>query len=584
MQLMLNEETLPTYINKAKILSELEYDYSTRIAILSSFTVNGLQETIRVKCSQYKIQCETYDSGYNQYNQEILNSNSDLYKFKPEITFLIIDTRTALSDLYFNLYSLSVEERKKFVQEKSNEIINIVKQFSKKSKSKIILSNFTTPSYSPYGINEINQEFGLQEMIRVLNQKIKNGLKDEPLAYIFDLESFVIKYGERNIFDYKQFFYADVKISLEYLPYLAEELMRYIKPFLGLSKKCIVLDLDNILWGGIVGEDGFEEIKLGDDPIGRSYLEFQKNLLALNKRGIILTINSKNNYDDAIDVINKHPNMVLKEENFACLKINWSDKVSNMQEISNELNIGLDSMVFFDDDPVNRELIRTRLPQVLTVELTDSSNYTNILQSITDFEVLNITIEDTQRGKMYSEERKRSGFKDQIENLDDFLEQLNISVKIKQADKFTIPRISQLTRKTNQFNLTTKRYQEEEIEAFSKNKNKIVECAEVKDKFGNNGITGVYIINKDNETEWSIDTFLLSCRIMGRGVEEGLLSNIIERAKKENVLKIKAQFIQTKKNMPAKNFLADFGFKKDGDNWYVDTNQQIKKSKHLHIE
>ena len=421
-------------------------------------------------------------------------------------------------------------------------------------------------------------------MIRVLNQKIKNGLKDEPLVYIFDLESFVIKYGERNIFDYKQFFYADVKISLEYLPYLAEELMRYIKPFLGLSKKCIVLDLDNILWGGIVGEDGFEEIKLGDDPIGRSYLEFQKNLLALNKRGIILTINSKNNYDDAIDVINKHPNMVLKEENFACLKINWNDKVTNLREIAQEVNIGLDSMVFFDDDRMNRDFVRSTLPEVLTIEMPeDPSLYVPTLIGLNDFNVTKITEEDKQRGKMYLDQRRRTEFQKTTTDFKEYLKQLGIKVIIKNANEFTIPRISQLTLKTNQFNLTTKRYQEEDIRKFVEDQNKIVECAQIQDKFGDNGITSVYIINKENEQEWFIDTFLLSCRVIGRGVEEALLSQIIKKAKKEGVKKVKAQYIKTKKNKPAENFLSDFGFTRDSDTWIFETEKPVKKLEHMEI-
>ena len=578
---MSDEEKLSVYLNKSKLLSNVDYEKKIRIAILGSFTLNGLEETIRVKCAEKKIQCTTYVSGYNQYSQEIYDEKSQLYKFSPDITFLIIDSRDVLGGLFLNPYSVSVKERKTFPTDKSDEIINLAQTFVNKSKSKLILSNFNIPSYSPIGINETREEYGLHDMIVDLNRIVKSTMSDNSEIYIYDLNSFITKFGESNVFDYKQYFYGDVRISLDYIPYLAEELMGYVKAVLGLNKKCIVLDLDNTLWGGIVGEDGFEGIKLGDDPVGRAYAEFQHNLLALNQRGILLAINSKNNFDDAMQIIKEHPNMVLKEDNFTCIRINWNDKAVNMKEISDELNIGLDSMVFFDDDPVNREYVKSNLPEIQTVEISDPSNSSKILKSMNDFQVLKITDEDTTRNKMYLEQRKRTELKTQVGDLQDFLKQLGISVKIKNADNFTIPRISQLTLKTNQFNLTTRRYQEEDIRKFSQDKDKIVECAQVEDKFGDNGITGVYIINKDNKQEWTIDTFLLSCRIIGRGVEDGMLHQIIEKARKEGVSKIRGEYIKTKKNKPAENFFPTFGFKKEGNFWIFDTKNHFKKPQHL---
>ena len=583
---MSEEEKLSSYLSKSKLISNSNYEKKIRIAILGGFTLNGLEETMRVKCDEKKIQCTTFVSGYNQYNQEILDEKSQLYKFSPDITFLIIDSRNALGEFFLNPYSISAEERKRFVEDKSNEIINLAKELVKKSKSKLVISNFSILSYSPIGINEIKEEFGLHDMIRSLNQNIKIGLRLEPEIFIYDLNSFVTKFGENNVFNYKQFFYGDIRISLHCIPYLAEELIGYVTAVLGLSKKCLVLDLDNTLWGGIIGEDGIEGIKLGDDPVGRSYVEFQHNLLALNQRGILLAINSKNNFDDAIQVINEHPNMVLKQDNFACIRINWNDKVANMKEISDELNIGLDSMVFVDDDPANIEYVSSNLPEISSIHMSAEQCHNNSrsIRSISSFfNVLKITDEDKTRNKMYLEQRKRSELKTQAGNLDEFLKQMGISVHIKNADDFTIPRISQLTLKTNQFNLTTRRYQEEDIRKFLQNSEKIVGCAQIQDKFGDNGITSVYIINKENEQEWFIDTFLLSCRVIGRGVEEALLSQIIKKAKKEGVKKVKAQYIKTKKNKPTENFLSDFGFVRDSDTWIFETEKPIKKLEHMEI-
>ena len=325
---------------------------------------------------------------------------------------------------------------------------------------------------------------------------------------------------------------------------------------------------------------------MGNDPIGRAYAEFQYNLLALNQRGILLAINSKNNFDDAIQVIKEHPNMILKEDNFACVRINWNDKVGNMKEISDELNIGLDSMVFVDDDPVNIEYVRSNLPEVASIQMPADNCHNNSshLKSLAAlFHVLKITDEDKTRNKMYLEQKKRTEFKTQVGNLEDFLKQLNISVSIKIADDFTIPRISQLTLKTNQFNLTTRRYQEAEIRKFSQDSKKIVGCAQIIDKFGDNGITGAYIVNKDNEQQWTIDTFLLSCRVIGRGVEYGILSHIIEKARRDGISQVRGEYIKTEKNQPAENFFVDFGFKKEGGFWIFNTKDQFKKPEHLVI-
>ena len=583
---MPDEEKLSSYLSKSKLISNSNYAKKIRIAVLGGFTLNGLEETMRVKCDEKKIQCTTYVSGYNQYNQEIIDEKSQLYKFSPDITFLIIDCRNVFGELFLNPYSLSAEERKQFVQTKSDEIINLAKTLVKKSNSKLIISNFSIPSYSPIGINETREEFGLHDMVRSLNQNIKIGLRLEPEIFIYDLNSFVSKFGEHNVFNYKQFFYGDIRISLDYIPYLAQELMGYVTAVLGLIKKCIVLDLDNTLWGGIIGEDGFDGIKLGDDPIGRAYVEFQNNLLALNQRGVLLAINSKNNFDEVIQVIKEHPNMILKEDNFACVRINWNDKLANMKEISDELNIGLDSMVFVDDDPINIEYVRSNLPEVVSIQMPADNCHNNAsnLKSMTAiFDMLKLTDEDKARNTMYLEQRKRAEFKTQVGNLENFLKQMNISVNIKNADDFTIPRISQLTLKTNQFNLTTRRYQEEDIRKFSQDSKKIVECAQIKDKFGDNGITAAYIVNKDNEQQWTIDTFLLSCRVIGRGVEDGILSHIIEKARKDGISQVRGEYIKTEKNQPAENLFVDFGFKKEGDFWIFDTNDQFKKPKHLVI-
>ena len=578
------EKKLSEYLSLAKNINISKNEREIRVGILGSFTLNGLDECLKVKCSEININYESYIGSYNQYNQEILNSESKLYEFDPDITFLIIDNRTILGDLFYYPYSISDKERREKVGEKFEELKNLIELFQKKSNKKLIICNFHIPYFSPVGIIENKSEFGFHEMIYELNRKLINFVKEKNSIFVFDYNQFILKHGEKNVFDYKQFLLGDIKIAFDFIPYFANELVGYIKPILGLNKKCIVLDLDNTLWGGIVGEDGFDGIELGHSSNGKAFVEFQKHLLSLWQQGIILAINSKNNFDDAIKVIKEHPDMILREKHFASIKINWNDKAQNLVDIGKEINIGLNSIVFFDDDKINQERIKEEFSEVLTIELpNDPSQYVEILTELNDFNVLQSTEEDSKRGEMYAQQRQRNQFKYTVSNLEQFLDQLEIKVKIKKSDEFTIPRISQLTLKTNQFNLTTRRYQEEDIKKFANDDDYLVGCAQVSDKFGDNGITGAYIIKKKNKI-WVLDTFLLSCRVMGRGVEDGILSYIIDNAKRNNVEEIKAEFIQTTKNKPAENFLKDFGFVKQENYWNYKLNNNIEYPNHLKVE
>ena len=579
------EPNLSYFIAKARSIDGRSFQKKIKVAILSSFTINGLEEALRVKCAESDITCATYLCGYGQYNQDILDQSSKLYEFSPDITFMIIDTRSVLSTLFYTPYTIPANDRRTYIDKRVADFVNLVKTFKNRTGSKLVLTNCSIPTYSPYGICEVRTEYGLKEMVYDFNARLSDAFRSDPQVFLFDFNSFVAKYGEINVLDYRQFLVGDIKVSLSYIPHLAEELMGYVKANLGVNRKCIVLDLDNTLWGGIIGEDGFDRIDLSLKPPGMAFMEFQRVLLALYQRGVILAINSRNNEDEALRAIRDHPLMVLREEHFATMKINWSDKISNMKEIAQELNIGLDSIVYFDDDPINRELMSKAIPQIKTIDLPDDpSLYASTLMQINDFNTLVMTNEDRKRGEMYREEHKRTELKRSSSNLEDFLKQLEIRVTMKKANNFTIPRIAQLTLKTNQFNLTTRRYQEEDVETLAQDHTKLIGCAQTQDKFGDNGITGVYIVNKNHvDKEWCIDTFLLSCRVMGRGIEDAMMGYILSKAKEEGVIKVKAEFIPTKKNKPCEQLLPNFGFKKEGEQWVYTYNVPIKQTNHVEL-
>ena len=582
---MHKENSLQYFLTKSKELENNIFSKKVKIGILSSFTINGLGETLKVKCAENDLECKYYVGPYDQYSQEIISENSELYRFSPDIVFLLLDIRSLFGDIFHEHHYLDLNERKSLIASKIQEINNLIDIFTKNCNSKLIISNLALPIFSSFGINETKLELGFREMIILFNSELSKTCKSKNNLFIYDFNAFSSKHGQKNIFDMKNYLFGDIQINFDFIPYLAHELVSYVNAYMGLTKKCIVLDLDNTLWGGIVGEDGFENIKLGPQPPGNAFYEFQKTLKAFKNRGIILAINSKNNPDDALKVIREHPYMILKEDDFSCIKINWDDKVENMKEISEELNLGLDSFVFFDDDKLNCEFMKISLPQVKVVNLNgDPAYFSDMLQNMNDFDTLNITNEDLKRAQMYTEQVNRDKLKKSSISMDDFLKNLDIDITIKKSNDFTIPRISQLTLKTNQFNLTTKRYQEEEIQKFSEDDSFLVGCAQVKDKFGDNGITGVFIVKKQNSKEWHLDSFLLSCRVMGREVEKAILNYIIDEAKKQKIEKIIAEYIPTQKNKPAENFLPQCGFKQSDNKWIYDVNNPLKLPEFLSVK
>lgn len=555
--------TIANYFKEYKKLvkENKDFDKKIKIAYLPSSTQRGAREILTVMCSEIGVKCDTYICEYNQYNQEILNEKSNLYEFKPQIVIFSVDLQTILGDDYFRSFTMPDEKRKELYSKVLQELISIVGILRKNIKCNVILNNFEVPIYSPMGILENKQEFGFAEMVETLNFELRKEFKNVDGVYIFDYNKFLSKIGKENSIDYNQYYIGDIKLDMKFMPELCKEYMAYIKPMTAKTKKCLVLDLDDTLWGGVVGEVGVDGIKLGPSGEGKTYFEFQKYILQLFERGIILAVNSKNNYDDAIEVIKKHPYMILRAENFADLEINWDDKASNIKEISKKLNIGLDSIVFMDDDKLNCEMVKGILPEVKVVNLPeDSSLYVKTLMEIDDFNVLKLTEDDKKRGEMYSQNRQREEFK-KASNYDitSYLKGLNMEVHFDVDNTFNIPRVAQLTQKTNQFNVTTKRYFDQDIKEFVMSDEYMVLSIKVKDKFGDNGIVGAAIVEKTEEL-WNIDTFILSCRVMGRKVENTMLWYIEKEAKEAGVKSIRASYIPTKKNMPVKSFYEDMKF------------------------
>ena len=525
-----------------------------RIAILSDFTFIPLEPYLGTECLRARLWPEFYFPSPQQINQELLSSASRLFQFAPEV----IVVAKSSEDWNHTLTMLALEGKTNdihsFAESRCNELERWCSLLEEKTRALILVNNFLVPSFSSLGLQESKCGQGMIEAFEEMNQSISRKLKGSSRIFVVDCNRVSNYYGKQRSVDLRMKYLAAMELSEGVLPLLAQEYIRYIKALRGRSRKCIVLDCDNVLWGGIIGEDGIEHIQLGSTPSGNAFVCFQRLLLEFHKRGVVLAINSKNNLEDVQQMLDQHPDMVLRRKHFATIRANWEPKPANMLEISKELNLGLDSLLFVDDSPVEREVMRKALPEILTLEMpVDPAFYSNALYDCTDLDSLFLTAEDQKRNQSYQLQAERDSLKQQVSSLDDYLRDLKIRVSVQPADPFSLPRMVQLINKTNQFNLTTKRYCEAQIQELIRRGNTALLALKVRDKFEDFGIVGVAILEHREDCHW-LDTFLLSCRVLGRGVEAAFLSTIIDRYCTPPPKKLRGIYIPTKKNFPVRDF------------------------------
>jgi FkbH-like protein len=565
-----DEPTYANYWSAYKKIQKLDFSKATipanqeiKIALLSSFTIDPLAVFLDIDCRREKLFPEIYVAPFNRFQEEIIHDKGKLYKFKPDIIFFFIELESLLAENF--LIDFTRHEEKTILEEIDRivELLNdLLAKLSETTDSMIVFSNFIIPVFSSLGVLDKKRAIGLKRFYRMINDKLETQFQNDSTIFIFDFDETAGSFGKNEYINYPMYYRGSLLLSEKFLPEVSNGLMSYIKPLKGKNRKCIVLDCDNTLWGGIIGEDGIDGIKLNINYPGNHFVDFQKAILSLFKRGIILAVNSKNNEADALEVFRKHPYMQIKETHLAAYRINWQDKVQNMIELAEEINIGLDSIVFFDDNPVERARVKEALPDVKVVDMPKSpALYRKTLEQLNDFNTLAITKEDLTRGEKYYFKKQREGIRKKVQSIDDFIKTLEIVAIIKQADTFALPRVASLINRTNQFNVTTRRYTETQVKEMRKNNKKFnVYTLEIKDKFGEEGIVGVAIINKENEKAWQIDTFLMSCRVIGRKVETAFLTKIINDAIAAKAQEIKAEYIPTKKNPLVKDFYQDHKF------------------------
>lgn len=525
------------------------------LAFLASFTVDVLAAYADAELRAVGFTPRVYIAPFNTLPLEVRNPASGTYASAPDIAVVAVAGDDLLPQLAEGLRGAALREAG---ERAVDELLEHVRVLSDRCTGIVLVHSLDSAFVGSAPLDWTAD--GRGSVLRELNARLAAGLAAIPRARIVDVTRAAARRVGGRADDPKMRYLAGMRVGDGVLPELAQAYVRTAIAAKGLTKKCLVLDLDNTLWGGIVGEDGPTGIRLGNTSPGLEYREFQQGIAALSRRGILLAVNSKNNPDDALEVIRNHPWMLLREDAFSAVRINWESKVENLRSIAAELNIGVDSLVFADDNPVECERVRQFLPGVLTVQLPrDPSLYRATLDALPWFDTLDVTNEDLQRVEQYRANRSRDGLRATTESVEDYLHSLEIRVALAPVGPASLARVVQLLNRTNQFNLTTRRYTQAEVEAQVADLDWHLLTLRARDRFGDHGLVA-FAAGVSEGSVFRIDSFLMSCRVIGQGIEAALLAALREHAESRGATEMRATFIPTKKNMQVREFYDGHGF------------------------
>lgn len=525
-----------------------------KIALLGDTATQLLSVSIQGMGYERGYNINLYEAEYNQVEHQILDLTSDYHAFDADYTIVFQSTHKLLEK-----YSLLPTVEQNLL---SDERINFVRTLCEVVSGRVIYFNYPEIEDTVFGsyANKIKSSFTYQ--LRKLNFELMNLACQCSNLFICDLASIQNKFGRDFIFDSNIYVSTEMVLSIDSLPYVASRTLDIVCAAEGAFKKCLILDLDNTIWGGVVGDDGWENIQLGHGlGVGKAFTEFQEWVRKLKNRGIIIAVCSKNDEDKAKEPFEKNPEMILKLDDIAVFMANWENKVDNIRTIQRILNIGFDSMVFLDDNPFERNMVREHIPGITIPELPeDPGAYLEYLYTLNLFETTSCSEGDKDRTKQYQVEAKRLSLQKSFTDEADFLKSLRMKSKVKEFDKFNIPRVAQLSQRSNQFNLRTIRYTEAEIAEIERNNNYITFSFTLADKFGDNGIVCVIILEKQNVETLFVNTWFMSCRVLKRGMENFSLNTIVSYAKANGFKRIVGEYLPTAKNQMVKDHYSRLGF------------------------
>ena len=544
---------------KRELLEESTIRIKKKIAVLGGSTTHDIVRILELFLLNYGIEPEFYESEFGQYWQDAMFGNEKLNLFTPDIIYIHTSNRNITE---YPTMTHNKEDVAGMLHDQYNHFHVMWDKLFQKFNCPIIQNNFEYPHYRLMGNKEATDVHGKIHYVNQLNEKFYEFARKNENFYINDINYLSSCYGLdkwADIFYWHMYKYAQ---SMEAIPGLSFNIANIIKSIYGKNKKALVLDLDNTLWGGVVGDDGPENLEIGQETsMGQVYSEFQNYIKEHKDMGIILNVCSKNDYENAILGLN-HPDGILKPEDFIIIKANWDAKSKNIKDIARELNIMEDSLVFVDDNPAEREIVKQQASSVSVPELNNPEYYIKILDKCGYFEVTNISEDDIKRNEMYKANVERIKQEETFEDYEEYLKSLNMRAIIKCFEPIYMSRIAQLTNKSNQFNLTTKRYTQAEIEGVTFSKEYITLYGKLIDKFGDNGLVSV-VVGKIEEQILHINLWLMSCRVLKRDMEYAMMDQLVFKAKSFGIKEIKGYYYPTSKNSMVKEFYGIQGFKKE---------------------
>ncbi len=537
-----------------------------RVALLGSFTLEPFIPVLRVEGARVGIWIEPYLGAYGQYLPELLDQGSGLYRFRPDVTFLAIDSDVLWNQRWAEAPPLGSEQ---VVGGLLTPLFAGLETFQHAGSGLVVVNDFPLPRRSTEGVNAFRDKGTFAHTVAHANKHLRLRLAARQQSFLFPLADVVSQIGRTVAFNWPSHYRGHVTWSDALMSAVARRYVGFALAALGKATKCIVLDLDNTLWGGVLGEDGASGIALGPQWPGQQFLDFQRELLDLQRQGILLALSSKNNEDEVLHVLREHPHMLIREQHLAALRVNWEDKASSIRSIAAELNIGLDHMLLIDDSPHERAWVHEQIPQLIVPDLpTDSSLYADWIGSLPSLLVLGQTSEDARRTAQYQETRERDAYRSRVGSVEDFLRGLELRVSIELVGDDSMSRVVQLFLKTNQFNLTTRRHDETTIRRNVSRGDWRVYTMRVADRFGDFGLTGVAVA-VPGPGDWLLDSFLMSCRVIGKSVESALIARIAADARATGATALSAEFIDSGRNQVAATFLPNHGFEEDGGGRWV---------------
>ncbi|MBR6048153.1 MAG: HAD family hydrolase [Bacteroidaceae bacterium] len=551
---------MKTFQELKKITKRMPADLpAIKVALTGDTATQFLATAIRGTGTERGYQIDLFEAEYNQVERQFLDPSSELYQ--TDADFIVLFQSTHKLGEKHSLLSPSQQES--LAEERLAFVASVCENPMLASK-KIICLNYPEIEDTVFGSYATKVTSSFTYQVRKLNMGLMDLSQRYANLFICDIAGLQNKLGRDMMFAPNVYVSTEMVLSIDALPYVASRVMDIICAIKGQFKKCLILDLDNTVWGGVIGDDGLEGIQLGHGlGIGKAFTEFQMWVKKLKQRGVIICVASKNNEETAKEPFEKHPDMVLKLEDIAVFQANWETKVDNIRTIQRILNIGFDSMVFLDDNPFERNIVRENIPGITVPELPqDPGEYLEYLYSQNLFETASYSQADKDRTKQYQVEAQRVSLQKTFSNEADFLKSLDMISVVSGFNKFNTPRVAQLSQRSNQFNLRTVRYTEADIEALGQDPDVIDLSFTLEDKFGDNGLIAVIIMKKQDEETLFIDTWFMSCRVLKRGMEDFTLNTMVEAAREKGYKRIVGEYLPTPKNKMVENHYPSLGFQK----------------------